>query len=115
MERSLRIRLAAVALATFGLTAYAEGSAQARAEGSTQGQATGQATAPRAAQAFKTPRPVEIARVKGHLYIITGEGGNVALYVTGAGVILVADMFYRNADDIVAKVATVTKEPIVYV
>jgi cyclase len=66
-------------------------------------------------QALKPARPVDIARVKGDLYMISGEGGNVAVYVTGEGVILVDDMFYRNADDIVAKVATVTDQPIVYV
>jgi cyclase len=67
------------------------------------------------AQTLKPAQPVNIERVKGDLYMISGEGGNVAVYVTGAGVILVDDMFYRNADDIVAKVATVTDQPIVYV
>jgi glyoxylase-like metal-dependent hydrolase (beta-lactamase superfamily II) len=67
------------------------------------------------AQTQKPARPVDIQRVKGDLHMITGEGGNVAVYVTGAGVILVDDMFYRNADDIVAKVATITDQPIVYV
>ena len=67
------------------------------------------------AQTEKPARPVDIQRVKGDLYMLTGEGGNVAVYVTGAGVILVDDMFYRNAEDIVAKVATITDQPIVYV
>ena len=67
------------------------------------------------AQTQKPARPVDIQRVRGDLYMLTGEGGNVAVYVTGAGVILVDDMFYRNAEDIVAKVATVTEQPIVYV
>ena len=71
------------------------------------------------AQTFK-PKPalpLKIAPVKNkdNLYMITGEGGNVAVYVTGAGVILVDDMFYRNYDDILAKVASVTDQPIVYV
>jgi glyoxylase-like metal-dependent hydrolase (beta-lactamase superfamily II) len=67
------------------------------------------------AQTPKPARPVSIERVKGDLYLISGEGGNVALYVTGQGAILVDDMFYRNADDIVAAVASVTDEPIVFV
>ena len=67
------------------------------------------------AQTLKPARPVDIQRVKGDLYMISGEGGNVAVYVTPAGVILVDDMFFRNAEDIVAKVATVTDQPIVYV
>ncbi|HET8697445.1 MAG TPA: MBL fold metallo-hydrolase, partial [Gammaproteobacteria bacterium] len=67
------------------------------------------------AQTLKPARPVDIARVKGDLYVISGEGGNVAVYVTPEGVILVDDMFYRNTEDIVAKVATITAKPIVYV
>jgi glyoxylase-like metal-dependent hydrolase (beta-lactamase superfamily II) len=67
------------------------------------------------AQSLKPARPLDIARVKGDLYIISGEGGNVAVYVTPEGVILVDDMFYRNSDDIRAKVASVTDKPIKYV
>ncbi|HEX5049979.1 MAG TPA: MBL fold metallo-hydrolase [Gammaproteobacteria bacterium] len=67
------------------------------------------------AQTLKPAKPVDIERVKGELYMIKGEGGNVAVYVTPEGVILVDDMFYRNTEDIVAKVATVTDKPIVYV
>ena len=67
------------------------------------------------AQTFKPALPLKIAPVKRDLYMISGEGGNVAVYVTGRGVILVDDMFYRNYDDILAKVASVTDQPIVYV
>ncbi|HUL82220.1 MAG TPA: MBL fold metallo-hydrolase [Gammaproteobacteria bacterium] len=67
------------------------------------------------AQTPKPARPLDIARVKGDLYMISGEGGNIAVYVTGEGVILVDDMFYRNFDDIRAKVASVTDRPIKYV
>jgi glyoxylase-like metal-dependent hydrolase (beta-lactamase superfamily II) len=67
------------------------------------------------AQTAKPARPVDVQRVKGDLYMLSGEGGNVAVYVTGAGVILVDDMFYRNFDGIVAKVATITDQPIKYV
>jgi cyclase len=67
------------------------------------------------AQTLKPARPLDIARVKGDLYMISGEGGNVAVYVTAEGVILVDDMFYRNFDDIRAKVASVTDRPIAYV
>lgn len=67
------------------------------------------------AQQHKPPGPLEIARVNGDLYMITGEGGNVAVYVTGGGVVLVDDMFYRNYDDILAEVASVTDEPVRYV
>ena len=67
------------------------------------------------AQTLKPALPLDIARVKGDLYMISGEGGNVAVYVTPEGVILVDDMFYRNSDDIRAKVASVTDRPIKYV
>src|SRR4029077_19412264 len=67
------------------------------------------------APALKPARPLDIARVKGDLYMISGEGGNVAVYVTSEGVLLVDDMFYRNTEDIRAKVASVTDRPIVYV
>lgn len=67
------------------------------------------------AQTLKAARPLNIAPVKENLYVITGEGGNVALYVTPEGAVLVDDMFYRNYDDMVAKVATVSDKPIKYV
>jgi cyclase len=66
-------------------------------------------------QNAKRPAPLRIQRVKTDLYMISGEGGNVAVYVTGAGVILVDDMFDRNHADILAQVKSVTNEPIRYV
>src|SRR6185369_221206 len=91
MIRALRYRspFVAVCLAPLALTAYA--------------------------QTLKPAQPLNIARVKGDLYMISGEGGNVAVYVTPEGVVLVDDMFYRNYDDMVAKVATVSDRPIKYV
>jgi glyoxylase-like metal-dependent hydrolase (beta-lactamase superfamily II) len=53
--------------------------------------------------------------VKDSLYLISGEGGNVAAYVTSEGVILVDDMFDRNHADILAKVRSITEQPIKYV
>ncbi|HUO66497.1 MAG TPA: MBL fold metallo-hydrolase [Gammaproteobacteria bacterium] len=67
------------------------------------------------AQTLAPAGPLNITRVKGDLFMISGEGGNVAVYVTPEGVILVDDMFYRNSDDIRAKVASVTDQPIKYV
>ena len=66
-------------------------------------------------QNAKRPAPLRIQRVKTDLYMISGEGGNVAVYVTGAGVILIDDMFDRNHADILAQVKSVTNEPIRYV
>ena len=44
-------------------------------------------------QTAKPPGPLKTERVKGDLYMISGEGGNVALYATSEGVVLVDDMF----------------------
>ena len=68
-----------------------------------------------ASQTPKTPRPVQLQPVRGNLHMISGEGGNVAVDVTGAGVILVDDMFDRNHDDILAKIRSVTDQPLRYV
>ncbi|MEO8026059.1 MAG: MBL fold metallo-hydrolase [Bryobacteraceae bacterium] len=61
------------------------------------------------------PQPLTIAKVKGDLYNIVGSGGNVGVYVTSEGVILIDDKFERNYDEIVAKVKSVTDKPIRYV
>jgi glyoxylase-like metal-dependent hydrolase (beta-lactamase superfamily II) len=66
-------------------------------------------------QTTKPPGPLRIERVKGDLYLISGEGGNVAVCVTGDGVVLVDDMFDRNHADILAQVKSVTSQPIKYV
>ena len=47
--------------------------------------------------------------------MISGEGGNVAVYVTSEGVVLVDDMFDRNHADILAQVKSVTDKPLKYV
>jgi glyoxylase-like metal-dependent hydrolase (beta-lactamase superfamily II) len=67
------------------------------------------------AQGLKPAAPVDIEPIGAGLYLLTGEGGNVAAYVTGEGVILVDNMFDRNHEGILAAVASVTDEPIVYV
>ena len=66
-------------------------------------------------QSAKPPGPLRIEKVKGDLYMISGEGGNVAVYVTGEGVVLVDDMFDRNHADILAQVKSVTDKPLKYV
>jgi len=68
-----------------------------------------------ATQNARPPAPLRITPVKGELYMISGEGGNVAVYVTSEGVILVDDMFDRNHADILAQVKSVTDKPIRYV
>src|SRR4029453_5749830 len=66
-------------------------------------------------QTAKPPRPLRIAKVKGDLYLISGEGGNVAAYVTAEGGILFDDMFDRHNAAILAQVKSVTDKPVRYV
>jgi cyclase len=66
-------------------------------------------------QSAKPPGPLRIEKVKTDLYMISGEGGNVAVYVTAEGVLLVDDMFDRNHTDILAQVKSVTDKPLKYV
>ena len=49
------------------------------------------------------------------LYEIEGDGGNVSVYITNEGVILVDDKFEYDFQDIVDKVKSVTNQPIKYV
>src|SRR5579859_6694268 len=63
----------------------------------------------------KQPPPLTINKVKDDLYDIEGDGGNVAVYVTGEGVILVDDKFDQDHEGIVAKVMSVTNQPVKYV
>jgi glyoxylase-like metal-dependent hydrolase (beta-lactamase superfamily II) len=66
-------------------------------------------------QNAKPPGPLHIEKVKGDLYVISGEGGNIAVYVTTEGVVLVDDMFDRNHADVLAQVRSVTEQPVKYV
>jgi glyoxylase-like metal-dependent hydrolase (beta-lactamase superfamily II) len=68
-----------------------------------------------AAQTLKAPQPLSIEPVRDKLWLISGEGGNVAALVTDESVVLVDDMFERNHADILAKVAEVTDRPVRYV
>src|SRR6266436_7202257 len=65
----------------------------------------------------QTPQspPNKIDKLKDDFYVIVGNGGNVAAYVTGEGVILIDDKFEPDFNDIVAKVKSVTSQPIKYV
>lgn len=87
MTRTIAIRAAAAAIAACGLfVAYTQ----------------------------QQPQPLTIEKVKGDLYNISGSGGNVGVYVTSEGVILIDDKFERDYDEILAKVKSVTDKPIRY-
>jgi glyoxylase-like metal-dependent hydrolase (beta-lactamase superfamily II) len=61
------------------------------------------------------PPQLTLNKVKDDLYEIEGDGGNVAVYLTDAGVILVDDKFEQDHDNIVANVKKVTDKPIKYI
>jgi len=61
------------------------------------------------------PPQLTLNKVKDDLFEIEGDGGNVAVYVTGEGVILVDDKFEQDYEGIVAKVKSVTDQPVKYV
>src|SRR5579871_1336424 len=61
------------------------------------------------------PPPLKINKVKDDLYEIEGDGGNVAVYITGEGVILVDDKYDQDHDNIMEKVKSVTDQPVKYI
>src|ERR1700730_18191506 len=58
---------------------------------------------------------LKINKVKDDLYEIEGDGGNVAVYITDEGVILIDDKYDQDHDQIVANVKSVTDKPIKYI
>ncbi len=67
------------------------------------------------AQNLKPAQPLTTSVVTDNLYLIAGEGGNVAALVTNDGVLLVDNMFERNHEDILTEIAALTGDPIRYV
>lgn len=61
------------------------------------------------------PPELTLNKIKDDLYEIVGDGGNVAVYVTSEGVILVDDKFEQDYANIMAKVKSVTDQPVKYV
>jgi cyclase len=57
----------------------------------------------------------KLNKIADDLYEIEGDGGNVAVYITNEGVILVDDKFEYDFNDILDKVKSVTNQPIKYV
>jgi cyclase len=65
----------------------------------------------------QAPKPpaLTLNKVKDNLYEIEGDGGNVAVYITSEGVILVDDKYDQDFDNIMAKIKSVTNLPVKYV
>jgi glyoxylase-like metal-dependent hydrolase (beta-lactamase superfamily II) len=56
-----------------------------------------------------------VNKVKDDLYELEGPGGNVAVYITDEGVILVDDKYEQDYENIMAKVKSVTSQPVKYI
>jgi cyclase len=63
----------------------------------------------------KAPAKLTLNKVKDDLYEIVGDGGNVAVYITNEGVILIDDKFDQDHQSIVDNVKSVTNQPIKYI
>ena len=63
----------------------------------------------------KQPPQLTLNKVKDDLYEIEGDGGNVAVYITNEGVILIDDKYEQDHDQIMEKVKSVTNQPIKYI
>jgi len=61
------------------------------------------------------PPQLNVNKVKDDLYEIEGDGGNVAVYVTSEGVIMVDDKYDRDHDAVIAKVKSITDKPVRYI
>ena len=59
--------------------------------------------------------PLTLQKVTDNLYVIIGNGGNVAFLVTDEGVILIDDKYDQDHDAILAQVKTITDKPVKYV
>jgi cyclase len=60
-------------------------------------------------------QPSKVNKVADDLYELEGDGGNVAVYLTDEGVIVVDDKFERNYDDTMANIRKLTTKPVKYV
>ena len=58
---------------------------------------------------------LKLNRIKSDLYEIENDGGNVSVYLTDAGVILVDDKFDRDHDQIMTQLKSITDKPIKYI
>jgi glyoxylase-like metal-dependent hydrolase (beta-lactamase superfamily II) len=61
------------------------------------------------------PPALTINKVHDDLYEIVGDGGNVAVLVTSEGIILVDDKFEQDHDAILARIRTISQQPVKYI
>ena len=68
-----------------------------------------------AAQQQPQPASLDIVKAKENLYVITGGGGNTAVFLTEKGVVLVDTKLAGNGPGILEKVKSVTAKPVTMV
>jgi cyclase len=61
------------------------------------------------------PNEANIEKIKDNLYMVTGGGGNTAVYVTNGGVVLVDTKLANWGQRIMDKVKTVTDKPVTHI
>src|SRR5579883_490023 len=61
------------------------------------------------------PAELTMQKLTDHLYVIVGDGGNVAVLTTAEGVLVVDDKFAQDAPQIMAKIKSVSDQPVKYV
>jgi glyoxylase-like metal-dependent hydrolase (beta-lactamase superfamily II) len=61
------------------------------------------------------PPKLTTNKVTDDLYEIEGDGGNVAVYITTEGLILVDDKFERDHDNIAAEIKNISSQPVKYI
>jgi glyoxylase-like metal-dependent hydrolase (beta-lactamase superfamily II) len=64
---------------------------------------------------FTFPPMGTIEKVSGNVYLLTGEGGNTAIYVAANGVVLVDTKVENNGQAILDQVRKVTDKPITHI
>ena len=63
----------------------------------------------------QAPQPLQIQKVKDNLYMIIGEGGNTAAFITEGGVVVVDTKNPGNGPAILDKIKSVTPKPVVMI
>ncbi len=67
------------------------------------------------AYTYQAPAELTMTEVADDLYMIEGDGGNVGVYVTEEGVIVIDDKYERDFDNLMANIRKVTNQPVKYV
>jgi glyoxylase-like metal-dependent hydrolase (beta-lactamase superfamily II) len=63
----------------------------------------------------KPPQPLAIEKVADNLHMITGNGGNTAVFIASKGVVLVDTKLANNGPQILEQVKSVTDKPITHI